>query len=708
MSMFIPQSLAGGRYTVGELVGHGGMAQVHIGTDTRLGRTVAIKIMRSDLAEDSIFLTRFRREARAVAQLNNPNIVSIYDSGEEQLEDASGQKVRVPYIVMEYIKGQTLRDIIKVNGSLSPRDAEQVMVGVLNALDYSHRMGIIHRDIKPGNIMISDQGTVKVMDFGIARALDDSSATMTQNQGVVGTAQYLSPEQARGEQVGTKSDVYSAGCVLYEMLTGKPPFTGDSAVAIAYQHVSETATPPSTLIPGLDKQWDAIVAKAMAKDTANRYSDAASFRQDIVTIAHGGVPAAVGASNLTNLSESSAQTSIGATQPMQAADDDMEETKSWTEGSLPEAFDPQTAALSDQNDSVEGPQSRTALRRQEQKKKHQRTLIISGVVAIVAIAAVMFGLWYFFTSQNKLVSVPTIDSSMSVTQAKEAITGAGLTFQQESDTSSSEPKGTFTKQSPAGGKRVARGTTVKVWFSAGPQAKTIPTVKGMTQQRAIAVLSAAGFKVSSIATENSNTVAKDHVTRTDPAAGTQQAAGTSVVLYISTGKTTVPTGLVGLTQASAQKELNSRGFSTNAITQESSTVPAGKVISVSPAEGTTVDQGATITLYVSSGPKMISTPSQSTMSNYADSGTSMQMYLKSLGFTNVTISGSASDPVDTVTFNGKDISEVSSPQLAANTKIVITTSAAPDPDSNSSNGSGSNSSPSSSPSSSSGDGGDGN
>lgn len=221
MSMFIPQSLAGGRYTVGELIGHGGMAQVHIGTDTRLGRTVAIKIMRSDLAEDSIFLTRFRREARAVAQLNNPNIVSIYDSGEEQLEDAAGNTVQVPYIVMEYIKGQTLRDIIQVNGSLSPQDAEQVMIGVLNALDYSHRMGIIHRDIKPGNIMISDQGTVKVMDFGIARAMDDSSATMTQNQGVVGTAQYLSPEQARGEQVGAKSDLYSAGCVLYEMLTGK-------------------------------------------------------------------------------------------------------------------------------------------------------------------------------------------------------------------------------------------------------------------------------------------------------------------------------------------------------------------------------------------------------------------------------------------------------------------------------------------------------
>ena len=189
--------------------------------DTRLGRTVAVKIMRADLANDDIFLARFRREAHAVAQMNNPNIVNIYDSGEELVSSESGDAERLPYIVMEYVKGQTLRDIIKVNGALSQRDCEQVMLGVLNALDYSHRMGIIHRDIKPGNIMISEQGVVKVMDFGIARALDDSAATMTQSQGVVGTAQYLSPEQARGETVDMRSDLYSAGCVLYEMLTGR-------------------------------------------------------------------------------------------------------------------------------------------------------------------------------------------------------------------------------------------------------------------------------------------------------------------------------------------------------------------------------------------------------------------------------------------------------------------------------------------------------
>ena len=194
MSNTMPTSLANGRYQLGELIGRGGMAEVRIAEDKRLGRTVAVKIMRSDLANDEIFLSRFRREAHSIAQMNNPNIVNIYDSGEESVEDDNGVEEHLPYLVMEYVKGKTLRDILKMNGALSQRDSEQVMLGVLNALEYSHRMGVIHRDIKPGNIMISEQGIVKVMDFGIARALDDSATTMTQSQGVVGTAQYLSPE----------------------------------------------------------------------------------------------------------------------------------------------------------------------------------------------------------------------------------------------------------------------------------------------------------------------------------------------------------------------------------------------------------------------------------------------------------------------------------------------------------------------------------
>ena len=307
MSSTMPTTLDGGRYQLGQLIGRGGMAEVHVALDTRLGRTVAIKIMRPDLAHDEIFLTRFRREAHSVAQMNNPNIVNIYDSGEEVVILDNGQTEHLPYLVMEYVKGQTLRDIIKANGPLSQRDTEHVMIGLLSALEYSHRMGIIHRDIKPGNIMISEQGVVKVMDFGIARALDDSATTMTKSQGVVGTAQYLSPEQARGESVDMRSDLYSAGCVLYEMLTGRPPFTGDSAVAIAYQHVSEVATKPSAIVPGLPVMWDSICAKAMAKDRQNRYATATEFKNDILAFMNGGMPVAAAFNPLTDLTNMKAR-----------------------------------------------------------------------------------------------------------------------------------------------------------------------------------------------------------------------------------------------------------------------------------------------------------------------------------------------------------------------------------------------------------------
>ena len=232
----------GGRYEVGELLGRGGMAEVRKGTDVRLGRTVAIKRLRTDLASDTTFQARFRREAQSAASLNHPAIVSVYDTGEEMSTD--GSNVAQPYIVMEYVAGRTLRDILREGRKILPERALEITSGVLAALDYSHRAGIIHRDIKPGNVMLTPSGDVKVMDFGIARAISDASSAMTQTAAVVGTAQYLSPEQARGEPVDSRSDVYSAGCLVYELLTGRPPFTGDSTVSIAYQHVREDAPAP--------------------------------------------------------------------------------------------------------------------------------------------------------------------------------------------------------------------------------------------------------------------------------------------------------------------------------------------------------------------------------------------------------------------------------------------------------------------------------
>ncbi|HYO19465.1 MAG TPA: protein kinase, partial [Dermatophilaceae bacterium] len=236
--------LLGGRYQVGALLGRGGMAEVHEGHDTRLGRTVAIKMLRSDLARDPSFLARFRREAQSAAGLNHPAIVAVYDSGEDEDVDSHGGTVALPYIVMEYVEGRTLREILNETTVMEAGEAARVTEGILDALSYSHRMGIVHRDIKPANVMLTPSGDVKVMDFGIARAIADTAATMTQTQSVIGTAQYLSPEQAQGKQVDARSDLYSTGCLLYELLTGRTPFVGDSPVSIAYQHVGQAPQPP--------------------------------------------------------------------------------------------------------------------------------------------------------------------------------------------------------------------------------------------------------------------------------------------------------------------------------------------------------------------------------------------------------------------------------------------------------------------------------
>ena len=666
MRQNIPDSLAQGRYEVGALIGHGGMAEVHLGTDTRLGRQVAIKIMRADLANDAIFLSRFRREAHSVAMLNNPNIVSIYDTGEEPITSSEGHQESVPYLIMEYVKGQTLRDILKENGPLSQSDAEQIIIGVLNALEYSHRMGIIHRDIKPGNIMISDQGVVKVMDFGIARALDDSAATMTQSQGVVGTAQYLSPEQARGENVDMRSDLYSAGCVLYEVLTGRPPFTGDSPVAIAYQHVSEVATPPSALVPGLPKIWDQVLAKAMAKDRQNRYATAAEFKRDVLAVMNGGNVAAAAFNPLTDLANlrTRKQEEVAATQAMPVGA---------TEAT--QAFSPvsdATAAGAAQSTGSEV--SRSAAREAAKKRKKKLAIIwtIVGVVLLAALVAAGFAI--FGNKSAEMATVPEITSEMSETRAREKITAAGFKYQQETDTDSSEPKGTFTKQSPKGGAKAEKGSTVKVWFSAGPASAAIPDVSGMTQSAAKDALEAAGFDVGSTSSEDSATVAKDLVTRTDPAKGSSQPKGTSVILYISTGQTTVP-DVSGKSASEAQSILTKAGFSITVQSQSSSSVAKDTAIGTDPAKGSTVDQKSMITLYISTGKEQVNV-----VGNFSgETLASVKQTLEQAGFSSISVPSGASDDwvVSKVTANGKDITS-GNKTVDKDAKIVITAAAADD------------------------------
>ncbi|WP_455423390.1 Stk1 family PASTA domain-containing Ser/Thr kinase [Bifidobacterium myosotis] len=630
----MPTALAGGRYQLGQLIGRGGMAEVHVALDTRLGRTVAIKIMRADLANDDIFLARFRREAHAVAQMNNPNIVNIYDSGEETVPTEGGQTELLPYLVMEYVKGQTLRDILKVNGSLSQRDCEQVMLGVLSALDYSHRMGIIHRDIKPGNIMISEQGVVKVMDFGIARALDDSAATMTQSQGVVGTAQYLSPEQARGETVDMRSDLYSAGCVLYEMLTGRPPFTGDSAVAIAYQHVSEVATPPSAIVPGLPKIWDAICAKAMAKDRQNRYATAAEFRNDILTFMNGGMPVAAAFNPLSDMANvqarKNAETTKG-TMPMGPVPP--------ATGTQPtQAYNPATGQFEQimpPSGSFASVQSRAAQRAAAAKAKKRRTIIVSTIIGVIAVVAIVFGVVFMLrepgTTAADTVTVPTCTANTSKDGIDAKLKALGLTMVEKHDTESTEPAGTCTKMSPEAGSKVAKGTQVEVWFSDGPQSTKVPDVKGKSQDEARSELEAAGFKVSSsVKSEPSSTVEADLVTRTDPAAGQSQPKGTTITIYVSNGMTKVP-DLVGQTKDSVLAQYSGTGpgkFNFIVESEASDTVPEGSITRMNPSSGSDIQQGGTITIWVSTGKQKATVPSIAAGTSYVTA----KLMLEAKGF----------------------------------------------------------------------------
>ncbi|OZG66656.1 serine/threonine protein kinase [Bifidobacterium hapali] len=703
MSNTMPNSLADGRYQLGQLIGRGGMAEVRVALDTRLGRTVAVKIMRSDLANDKIFLSRFRREAHAVAQMNNSNIVNIYDSGEETVTAEDGSTEHLPYLVMEYVKGQTLRDIIKANGALSQRDAEQIMLGVLNALEYSHRMGIIHRDIKPGNIMISDQGVVKVMDFGIARALDDSAATMTQSQGVVGTAQYLSPEQARGETVDMRSDLYSAGCVLYEMLTGRPPFTGDSAVAIAYQHVSEVATPPSAVVPGLPPMWDSIVAKAMAKDRQNRYATAAEFKTDILTFMNGGVPVAAAFNPLTDLSNMKARKQAEQDNPTATMAMPGVPGAAGVPGSAPsvgettttQAFNPVTGQF-EVIPATQPAVGNTAVKsRAEQREeaaqaaRKKKNIIIGSVIGVIVLLAAIVGIFFMMsggTVIEQTVEVPDFTSMSGVTRDKvrTQLKDLGLTAKITDDDDSDKAEGTVTKQDPAGGQKVAKGSTVEVFFSTGPKQVTVPDVSDKTQAEAREELTKLGFKVSDTVQSVDSTIEQDKVVETDPKAGTSQKSGTTITLVVSTGRMTMP-DLTNQPLQAAQKTLQEMGLYASSTEEYSDTVAQGSVISTDPAAGTTIDPNITVTIVVSKGQepvKKVTIPTTIALGTSSATVSGVRAQLEALGL-KVTISGPSDDTAIVTALNpglGQEVDEGS--------EVTLTTKAATSTDTGDNNGSG--------------------
>ncbi len=547
----------GGRYEIGEVLGYGGMAEVHRGHDVRLGREVAVKTLRVDLARDPSFQVRFRREAQSAASLNHPSIVAVYDTGEDEVGAA-----KVPYIVMEYVEGRTLRDVLNSERRLSPDRALEITAEICRALDYSHRNGIVHRDIKPGNVMLTPSGDVKVMDFGIARAVTSSQATMTQTAAVIGTAQYLSPEQARGEHVDARSDIYSTGCLLYELLTGSPPFTGDSPVSVAYQHVREDPVPPAQLNPDIPPEVDSIVLKAMAKNPANRYQDAGEMRADIERARAG--------------------------QPVLATPVLAEATTALAAPVTPET---------------------TVLLRQPAPERGRRRglaylLLALAVLAVFAVTALLVrGL---FADSGGLGSVPDVRGRTQA-QAESAITANGLRLGEVTTIFSGQPAGRVLDQSPPAGTQLRRGGRVNITVSRGSQQVSTPNVVGQQLEVARQAITAAHLTVGNISQRDSDQPAGE-VLGSDPAAGATVAAGSKVNLVVASGSVKVP-GVLGQTEAAAQKALNDAGFNVNTDTVATRRAPAGTVVRQSPAAGATVAAGTTVTITVARTPAFSPTPS---------------------------------------------------------------------------------------------------
>ena len=575
-----------GRYQVGELIGRGGMAEVHIGHDTRLGRTVAIKILRSDLARDPSFQNRFRREAQAAAALNHPAIVAVYDTGEDVFTEPTGTIAHVPFIVMEYVEGHTVRDILRDGHAVPIDEAVEITAGVLSALEYSHHAGIVHRDIKPANVMITPTGAVKVMDFGIARAVADSAATMTQTQAVIGTAQYLSPEQARGEQVDARSDLYSTGCLLFELLTGRPPFVGDSPVAVAYQHVREMPPVPSSVAADVPEALDRITLKALAKERDARYSSAAEFRADLEAVLRGGhvgAPA-VGAALAT----------VPASEATQVMAPPMAATQ---------AMPPQTAPWG--GTGIGSTQQTTTP--EDEEKRRPWLIWVLAAVALLAVGGIVFALIQNASPPvDPTVTVPEV-ANMTEEEAFAAIRDADLLPVRAQQASDGVPKGQVIGTDPAEGTEVDKESQVKVFVSTGPSEVQVPDVGGRTADEAQRILEEAGLEVAGAPKpEDSATVEEGRVTKTDPAAGTGVSGGTKVTIYVSSGQVVVP-DVVGQNVEDATKALQDAGLQVSTRSVESDK-PEGEVVAQSRPGGQPVPQRTAVTLDVATAPSTATVP----------------------------------------------------------------------------------------------------
>lgn len=538
------------------------MAEVYEGTDRRLNRRVAIKVLRPDLARDPMFQERFRREAQSAAGLNHPNIVAIYDTGEDLIGDGASQ-VSVPYIVMEFVDGVTLRHMLNNGPRILPERALEVIAGVLAALDYAHRHGIVHRDIKPANIMINTNGDAKVMDFGIARAMSDAATSVTATSAVMGTAQYLSPEQARGELVDARSDIYSSGCVLYELLTGVTPFNGDSPVAIAYQHVNEPPKPPSSLDNSIPSSLDSITLGALAKSPSNRYQTAAEMRSDVErSIA--GMPI------MSRQNHATEAIPNHATQAIPIVDN----------------F-PGTVAVA--------PPKTT---------NNRARWFFTGFATVLAASLIFLLGDNLFNTGPETVAVPNV-KAQTVEAATLALTEVGLVVgTQTPQADDNAPKGTIIGQDPAAGELIELGQAVNLIVSAGKDQTSVPDLVDLaSSEDARLALTEARLVLGKVTPEDSDKP-EGTVIAQEPAANSSVDIGTLVSITVSSGKIPVP-NVVGSTQTDAKNTLLNAGFLVEVVFEENGAVAENTVISQNPAAASVTLKGTTVTIKVSKLPIVV-------------------------------------------------------------------------------------------------------
>jgi eukaryotic-like serine/threonine-protein kinase len=550
-----------GRYELGEVLGRGGMAEVRLCIDHRLGRTVAVKTLRSELASDPTFQERFRREARSAAGLNHPSIVAVYDTGDEIVNG-----VPVPYIAMEYVEGSTLREVLGDGDRPQPVQALEATAAICEALEYAHRAGIVHRDIKPANVMLTPTGQIKVMDFGIARAVND--AGMTQTAAVIGTAQYLSPEQASGEPVDARSDIYSTGCVLYELLAGRPPFVGDSPVSVAYQHVQEEPQPPTSLDPSLPPVVDAITLMALQKEPFDRYQSAAELRDDIERCLSG-------------------QPVAAAAPPSEVMDRFIDTTRP---GPPPvEEIAPPPA------------RTRPAPNQARSRRSGGCALVVLALLFLLGVAAFIAFRVLALSEKGPTSLSPSLvhktEHEAEVILAREDLELGEV----EMVASGSVPKGQVIAQDPNPGRPVKVGDTVNLTVSGGKATRTVPNLVGIKLPEAKAQLASKGFEAKQDQDNKSNKP-RGTVTSSVPPPGAPAPEGATITLFYATGLEEVP-AVVLTSEDAAKSSLEDAGFDVHTVNEEAIDVLPGTVLDQDPVAGAMRRRGSTITITVATQPE---------------------------------------------------------------------------------------------------------